>query len=59
MIDYCFVHVYFRLDAQTSGVTIFALSSESARMMQSVLKDRVNTIKEYITFVRGTTPDKW
>jgi len=53
------VYPVHRLDAQTSGVTLLALSSEAAATMQTVLKDKVNTIKEYITFVRGATPDKW
>lgn len=52
--------VYFinRLDAQTSGIIVVALDSSHVQALKESLKEEA-TIKEYITLVRGSTPDKW
>lgn len=51
-----YVYPVHRLDRGTSGVLFFALSSEMARAMQSVL-GRTDTCKSYVALVRGITPD--
>src|ERR1700758_4956696 len=46
------VHAIHRLDRGTSGVILFALSSETARYMQEQLTSP-ETSKRYIALVRG------
>ncbi|MDH5465659.1 MAG: tRNA pseudouridine(65) synthase TruC [Thiovulaceae bacterium] len=47
-----FVYPIHRLDKPTSGVLVFALSKEIARLMSELLKTG-ETVKEYIAVVRG------
>ena len=51
-------HVYpvHRLDKPTSGVLLFALSSEVARAMTEIFTAR-ETVKEYLAVVRGYTKE--
>lgn len=51
-------HVFplHRLDKPTSGVLLFALSSDAARAASSLFADR-QTSKTYLTVVRGHTPE--
>lgn len=51
------VYPVHRLDKPTSGVLLFALSSESAKEMSEVFKAR-NTQKTYLAIVRGYTDEK-
>jgi len=53
------VYPIHRLDRQTSGVMLFALNSEVANLLQVVINDKENTIKEYIALCRGSAPDYW
>lgn len=46
-----------RLDRATSGLLIFALSSESARMIQEMFQER-KIAKEYLALVRGWPKEK-
>lgn len=52
-------HLYpiHRLDRKTSGVLLFAFSSEAAKNMQETLADE-NTQKSYLAIVRGHFPDE-
>jgi tRNA pseudouridine65 synthase len=52
-------HVYpvHRLDKPTSGVLLFALSSEVARKMTEIFTAR-ESVKEYLAVVRGYTPEQ-
>lgn len=52
-------HLYpiHRLDRKTSGVLLFAFSSEAAQKMQETLAS-INTQKRYIAIVRGHFPEK-
>lgn len=51
------VYPVHRLDRATSGVLVFALSSESARSLQAALTNET-AIKRYLALVRGTPPDR-
>ncbi len=46
-----------RLDRKTSGILVFALSSEMASVLQSILADE-QTQKKYFAIVRGHFPDE-
>lgn len=50
------VYPIHRLDKPTSGVLLFALSKESARLLSEQFRDR-KTIKKYLAVVRGYTDD--
>ena len=52
-------HLYpiHRLDRKTSGVLLFAFTSEAAKNMQETLADE-NTLKSYLAIVRGNFPDE-
>lgn len=52
-----YVYPIHRLDKPTSGVLIFALSSEVARLMSELITDHAIQ-KEYIAVVRGYTTDE-
>lgn len=58
ILDLCLMFFYYRLDAQTSGIIVVALDSSHVQALKESLKEEA-TIKEYITLVRGSTPDKW
>jgi 23S rRNA-/tRNA-specific pseudouridylate synthase len=47
---------YTRLDRPTSGIVLFALSSEAANKFQKVFTDKDLTTKEYLVIARGTCP---
>lgn len=49
------VYPVHRLDRATSGVLVFALSSEHARMLHASFHDRL-VDKDYLALVRGTPP---
>ena len=51
-----YVYPVHRLDKPTSGVLLFALDKESARLMSEQFKDR-KTQKTYISVVRGYTDE--
>lgn len=51
------VYPVHRLDRPTSGVILFALSSEAARVMCGVFEQRAVT-KEYLAIVRGYTEEQ-
>lgn len=51
-----YLYPVHRLDAGTSGVIIFALSSEAARDMQTLMQSQ-NIEKIYETVVRGVVPE--
>ncbi len=53
-------HVYpvHRLDRPTSGVVLFALSSEATRALQEALR-APEARKEYLVLVRGSTPERF
>ncbi len=50
------VYTIHRLDRATSGVLLFALSSEAAKKMCRLFENR-RVQKEYLAVVRGFTPD--
>jgi len=50
-----YLHPIHRLDRNTSGLVVFATSSDAARGMQAAMA-RPDTIKAYLTLVRGTPP---
>lgn len=47
-----------RLDRATSGVIVFALTSDDAHLLQQRL-GRPETIKQYLALVRGSTPEEF
>ena len=47
-----------RLDRAASGILVFGFSSEDARLLHGALKADPAR-KEYLTLVRGATPDAW
>ena len=51
-----FVYPIHRLDKPTSGVLLFALDKESARLMSEQFRDR-KTQKKYLAVVRGYTKE--
>jgi tRNA pseudouridine65 synthase len=51
------VYPIHRLDKPTSGVLLFALDKQSARIMSEQFKDR-KTKKKYLAVVRGYTDDE-
>lgn len=53
-----YLYPVHRLDRAASGVIIFAFSSEYAKILQENMR-KVETKKEYITLVRGSTPQNW
>lgn len=52
-----YVYPIHRLDKPTSGVLVFALSSEVARLMSELISDHAFE-KEYMAVVRGYTEDE-
>lgn len=53
-----FLYPIHRLDRASSGVIVFAFSSESAALLQASLSSP-EARKEYLVLVRGSTPDRW
>lgn len=53
-----YLYPVHRLDRSSSGIVAFALTKEAARNLQKNLQSS-ETIKQYITLVRGSTPDRW
>ncbi len=53
----CHVYPVHRLDRATSGVLVFALSSEVARILGAAFSAR-EVEKRYIALVRGTAPEE-
>jgi tRNA pseudouridine65 synthase len=53
-----FLYPVHRLDRAASGVILFAFSSEAARLLQAALGAE-DARKEYLTLVRGSTPERW
>jgi tRNA pseudouridine65 synthase len=53
-----FLYPVHRLDRAASGAIIFAFSSEAARLLQAALGAE-DARKEYLTLVRGSTPERW
>jgi tRNA pseudouridine65 synthase len=51
------VHPLHRLDRQTSGVVLFALTKEAARILSAAFEN-CGISKTYLTLVRGFTPEK-
>ena len=52
-----FVHPSHRLDRQTSGLLLFALSDEANGVFSQMFEERL-VVKEYLTLVRGWTDDQ-
>ena len=52
------IYPVHRLDRAASGVIVFALSSDDARLLQENLA-RAEVRKEYVTLVRGSTEDRF
>ncbi|MCA9296976.1 MAG: hypothetical protein KC983_10670, partial [Phycisphaerales bacterium] len=53
-----YVYPVHRLDRNTSGIVVFALTADAARTLQATLTD-ASTIKEYLALVRGVTPERF
>lgn len=53
-----YLYPVHRLDRAASGAIAFALTSEDAKLLQESLQSEM-TRKEYIVFVRGSTPEEW
>ncbi len=53
-----YIYPVHRLDRAASGVMVFALSSEDARLLQENLGSS-ETRKEYIALVRGISEEEW
>ncbi|WP_372370514.1 pseudouridine synthase [Candidatus Uabimicrobium sp. HlEnr_7] len=53
-----YLYPIHRIDRAASGAIAFALTSEDAKLLQESLQS-ITTRKEYIAFVRGSTPEEW